>query len=178
MTRRIELNECLDLFELTLSASYEDAKRAYIAKIQKWHPDRYEQYPPLQQHAVTMTKKLNLAIEILSEILPEYDSVEDQQFSASFDYNSADWSNYYSNSSFERAEPVTPVPEETITIVPQPTPGILHRVWKSLTMPFKLISDLAIFVILDKPLVPLIAIAMLYGHLITDTSKILISYQY
>lgn len=90
-----QLEASLALFNLKPGASYQEVRKVYLELLQRWHPDRFEQQPSMQDDAVRITQQLNLAFETLTRHLQNtpdgHRSVHPRSDS---DFHS-DWTDYF-----------------------------------------------------------------------------------
>ena len=160
MQEEYPLNDCYQILELCQHASYQDARKSYLTLIQRWHPDRFEKYPPLQAHAVRVTQDINAAFEVLSQILPHNQSISDKLFCDSFETGASDWSAYYTAATQENQQnsetvPVSEIERSLNTMVPVKQP--VRSIVNVLLSPFKCVTDLSVYLIVERPTVPLVA---------------------
>ena len=101
----------------------------------------------------------------------------EQAFEDSFGYAAAaDWSAYYSAGTTVTEEDVE---EEIEVALPQQEHVVLRglkAVFNTVTAPFKFVTDMVVFIIFDKPAIPLAAGAVFYGEFVTQSSSLLLNF--
>lgn len=157
------LEECLQILELSKNATYQDARKAYRHLITQWHPDKFETAPPLQSEAVRISQEINAAFEYLAQVLPDAESTIAHSVYDTFDTSASEWSAYYS--SYNQGEVHTdcdiPVGQFEQAEINLSSMSVANQLLHVPLMPFKFVTDIVVYFIFERPLVPAFIFFML-----------------
>ena len=167
------LEASLALFNLKPGASYQDARKVYLELIQRWHPDRFESHPSLQDDAVRITQQLNVAFDTISAHLQATSGHTNYSSASDYSYDT-DWSDYYGGGTGETGTAgFRPMPEDAVPFseFERSRPkqfGIFDAVQclcSAVFAPIFWLVDLAIFCCFEKHSVLVFAAVIYLSHI-------------